>query len=224
MFSVHFEKSVVNSDSNLEIKTVEICGRKIPLMELGSTLLRKQQEYTRLTTATDIMKMTMDENLSFMKLINHEIDPTETLQQLQCKLKDYQHTRTLAIWHDHSTILSTGYILFAVWVIYDTAVFLTEAEYKTKSGRQIPSVQSIIEEPEIYMIAPSSSLPSDQLALVNDRIKFLQNLSISITADNSVVIKDKLRFFAETSLLNNLREAHRLVGITSVVDVGVRLP
>ena len=154
---------------NLEIKTVQICGRNIPLIDLRSTLLRKQQEYMRLTTTTDIMKMTMDEILSFMKLINHDVDPTETLQQLQYKLKDYKHTRTVAICHDHSTILSTGYILFAVWVIYDTAVFPTEAEYKTKSGRQIPSVQSIIEEPEIYMLAPSSSSLSDQSALVSER-------------------------------------------------------
>ena len=30
-----------------------------------------------------------------------------------------QRTRHLTIWHDHSTILHTGYILFAVWIIYD---------------------------------------------------------------------------------------------------------
>ena len=75
------QKSVVTSDGNLEIKIVEICGRNIPLIELSSTLLRKQQDYMRLTTTTDIMKMNVDEILSFMKLINHEVDPTETLQQ-----------------------------------------------------------------------------------------------------------------------------------------------
>ena len=101
-------------------------------------------------------------------------------------------------------------------MIYDTAVFLTEAEYKTKSGKQIPSVQSIT---EIYVIAPSSSSPSDELALGNDRIECLQDLSISITAEKS---RTSLGFLAETSLLNNLREAHRLVGLTSVLDVGVR--
>ena len=41
--------SVVNSDGNIEMKAVEICGRKIPLIELKSTLLRKHEEYMRLT-------------------------------------------------------------------------------------------------------------------------------------------------------------------------------
>ena len=40
-----------------------------------------------------------------MKSIKHEIDPSETLKQLQCKLAEFQHTPTLSISHDHSTIL-----------------------------------------------------------------------------------------------------------------------
>ena len=47
----------------------------------------------------------------------------------------------------------------------------------------------------IYMIAPSSSPPADQLALVGDRIECLQELSIPITATNGVQIHDCLRFF-----------------------------
>ena len=58
-------------------------------------------------------------------------------------------TRHLALWHDHSTILHTGYILFAVWILYDRKVFMTE-EYVSLSGQQISNLQEIIEEPVIY--------------------------------------------------------------------------
>lgn len=130
-----------------------------------------------LTTTTDILNMTKEEILSFMKSINYEGDPNDTLEQLQTRLRDIQHTRTLAIWRDHSTILNTGYIIFAVWVIYDTAVFLTETEYKAKAGKHITDIQAVIEEPEIYMIAPSSSSPSDQLALVSGHLEWLHYLT-----------------------------------------------
>ena len=91
-------------------------------------------------------------------------------------------------------------------------MFLTEAEYKVRSGKQIPSVQSVTEEPEIYMIAPSSSSPSDQLALVGDCIECLHDLSMSITADNGVEVKDKLRVFVVTNLLNNLERGTQVSG------------
>ena len=45
------------------------------------------------------------------------------------------------------------------------------------------------------MIAPSSSSPVDQLALISDRVECLQDLSISLTACNEKQIHDKLRFF-----------------------------
>ena len=45
------------------------------------------------------------------------------------------------------------------------------------------------------MIAPSTSSPSDQLALIGDRVECLQELSEVVTAPNGVSISDKMRFF-----------------------------
>ena len=188
-------KSIVNNDGNVESKTVEVCGRKIPLSELRERMLKKHEQYMRLTTPTDIHSLTKEEIITFMKSVNQRVGPNATLEELQFQMKSIQHTRSLAIWHDHSTILQTGYILFAIWVIYDPAVFLTAAEYTAKSGRNVPNLQSFIEEPEIYMIAPSSSSPSDQLALIGDRLECLHDLEASTKASNGVEIWDKLRFF-----------------------------
>lgn len=101
----------------------------------------------------------------------------------------------MAVWHDHSTILQTGYILFAIWVIYDPAVFLTENEYKAKTGKNITNLPGIIEEPAIYMMAPSGTSPTDQLALVGDQLECLQELSKPTVASNGLEIHDQLRFF-----------------------------
>lgn len=68
-----------------------------------------------------------------------------SFDQLQAKLAVLQCTRTLAIWLDHSTILQTGYILLAIYVIYDPVVFLMEDEYKSKRGQPITNLQAVIE-------------------------------------------------------------------------------
>jgi len=75
-------------------------------------------------------------------------------------------------------------------VIYDPAVFLTAEECKS-----ISNLQELIEKSTIYMISPSSSSPSNQLALVGDRVECLQEMSSSIVAGNGVVVHDKTRFF-----------------------------
>ncbi len=51
---------------------------------------------------------------SYSKHTMHEVPPEYTLQQLRSELTTMQRARNLAIWHDHSTILKTGYILFCV--------------------------------------------------------------------------------------------------------------
>ena len=74
-------------------------------------------------------------------------------------------------------ILHTGYILFAIWIIYDPKVFISEEEYGVAYKQQITNFQEIIEELVVYMIAPSTSSPEYQLALVPDRVDCLTELS-----------------------------------------------
>ena len=119
---------------------MSICGRKILLLDLRKSLLAKHEKYMRIS----------------MPQAHVGTGANET------------YTRHLALWHDHSTILYTGCILFAMWILYDSKVFMMESEYYTLSRQQISNLQEVIEEPVIYMIAPSSSLPELQIALVPD--------------------------------------------------------
>ena len=215
-------KSIVTSEGDIQMKSVEICGRKIPLVELRSRLLKKQEIYMHLSTNTDIQNMNNQQISNFFAHIHQNVPNDANLKQLQSEITTLQRNRTLAVWHDHSTIPQTGYILFAIWVIYDPAVFFTENEYKAKTGKNITNLQGIIEEPAIYMIAPSGSSPTDQLALVGDRLECLEELSKPTVASNGVEIHDQLRSFCGDKPAQQFERGMQLGGTYKCGGCGVK--
>ena len=82
-----------------------------------------------------------------------------------------------------------------MWILYDPKVFMTESEYYTLSGQQISNLQEVIEEPVIYMIAPSSSSPELQIELVPDQAGYLTELSRPILSSRGNEICDTLHSF-----------------------------
>ena len=98
------------------------------------------------------------------------------IDQMQQLFANQQRQRSLAVWHDHSTILNNGLIMITVHVIYDKAVFLTNEEYYHKTGNQV-NVQCQVEQPEIYMLILGSSSVENQSAVIPDRIECLSNLA-----------------------------------------------
>ena len=185
-------KCIVITEGEIEVMPIEICGRKIPLLELRQMLLDKQLKYMRIG---NLRTKTKEELLEMAMSVGYQCSPSLDVEEAYAELESYQRIRNLAMWHDHSTILRTGYILFAVWVVYDPIVFLTDDEYKTQTGQFVSNVQEVIEEPAIYMIAPSSSSPDEQLALVPDRVECLQQLTQPIVSQTGLHINDCLRFF-----------------------------
>jgi hypothetical protein len=80
-------------------------------------------------------------------------------------------------------------------VVYDPAVFYIQAEYEAKYGK-CPSIQSVIERPVIHIMAAGSSSVEDQLALLQERLDCLDDLSTTITSTSSnIAVTDTLRFF-----------------------------
>ena len=188
-------KSVVSKDGNIMQKQVQIYGRKIPLLDIRERLMEQHEMYMRQTTDAEFNALTKSELLQMATTCHIHLPSDPSDDQLRAQLALTQRTRTLALWHDHSTILQTGYILFAVWVIYDVAVFLTKEEYMEKHGKPINNLQEIVEDPIVYMIAPSSSSPSDQLALIGDRLECLAELPQQIASSSGILFQDELRFF-----------------------------
>ena len=123
----------------------------------------------------------------------------------------------LALWHDHSTILHTGYILFAVWILYDPKIFLTE-EYASLSGQQISNLQEIIKEPVIYdcsqfviaRIADSTSSRSSRMPT---------ELSRPVLSNSGVEVYDRVGFFCGDTPARQFERGTQLGGTHTTAGV-----
>ena len=111
---------------------------------------------------------------------------------LRERLKALERTRHLVLWHDHSSVLSRGYILITLNVIYDDAVF--DAGLYDENKHKM-SLQEYVEQPEMYLVCLSSSSIDDQAALIADRLDCLFSLSHPVASSNGTEITDVLRFF-----------------------------
>ena len=167
----------------------------------------------RLLTNEQIKCMTREDIVSFMSTIHYTPAPDASLADLQDTTLSLQRMSMLAMWHDHSTILRTGYILFAVWVVYDPALFYTQTEWTQLHTGKCRNIQSLVEEPMIYMIAPSRSSPTDQLALIGDLIECLQELSQPMRASTGTEISDCLHFFCGDKPAQQFERGTKIGGI-----------
>ena len=73
----------------------------------------------RLFSDVDISSLSLEEVKEKLKdigeCVENDVNPYEAL-------KNTQRCRSLVFWHDHSTILKSGYLLVTVHVLYDPAV------------------------------------------------------------------------------------------------------
>lgn len=56
-------------------------------------------------------------------------------------------------------------MLYTVKVIYSEAIFYTDDEYYKKSGKKL-NVQSVVEQPEIYIMAKCADTIAEKLSYV----------------------------------------------------------
>ncbi len=188
-------KTIVTSDGDVLTEEHRIIGRKLSLLKIRKKLLTRHSKYMRLMTNEQVKQLTRDDMLCLLKIAHCYASPSATLTELQNQIISLQRKRSLVFWHDHSTVLQQGYILFAVKVVYDTGVFFTDKEWRDKGNETTRNIQEVVEQPVIQMIAPSTSALFDQLALVADRLECLTELSEEINDSNDTPITDKARFF-----------------------------
>ena len=186
-------KSSVNEEGQIVTDTTEVYGRKISLVEIRKSLLKRHEKYMRLQSDEEIDSMSSDgikETLKNLGELKQDITDHHSV------LKELQRSRKLVLWHDHSTILKAGYILMTIHTLYDPAVYMTTEEYEQKTCKKCKkSIQEIVEEPELYMICMCSSSLSDQLAIMADRIECLTGLNEPVLSSNNICVKDSLHFF-----------------------------
>ena len=148
-------------NGHLEQQNKIITGRKFPLKEIRQQLTTRHEKYMRLATDNDINNISKEELLSKLSAISEECKATSTVEQLREQYKTVQRSRTLAIWHDHATLLGLGTLMIMVHVVYGPAVFYTQQEVQGSIN-----LQATIEQQEIHLIAAGSSSTQDQVALL----------------------------------------------------------
>ncbi len=185
----------VPNDGRIVTKDVLIHGRKVPLEDLRNRLLKKHERYMRLNPNEKFDAMTRSEILESLQTLGKTPNEPSSDQELRMLLRSYERGRSLALWHDHATILGNGFILVTVHTVYDAAVFLTNAEYKQLHGGIEIDVQAEVEQPEIYLLSLGSSSVADQAALIGDRLDCMIRLSSPVVSSNGLEIYDTTRFF-----------------------------
>ena len=189
-----FEKLTFNG-FEIEKEFVITEGRKIDLFDIRKKLLKKHEKYMRIRTDDDFDKLERKSVIHQLNAIN-ELNPNykdlETVNLLTT-LKMYERTRNIMTWHDGSPLGGHSYLLFMVAVMYDSAVFLTDQEYQEKSSISI-NVQSIIEKPQLYILARCPS-NEQQILYSEERMLDISMLTSPIISSNSVEINDQLRIF-----------------------------
>lgn len=154
-------------------------------------MLRKQEPYLR--KLTDQQYNALPEHQLKQRLLEiHELNDKEDLSviEMRDKLKEIERKRHLLVWLDNSTVANHGYLVCMVTSLYDPAVFYTDQEYKTLTGKNV-SIQKVIEQPEIHFVARSGSSDEEQLLYTDTRLQCIQGLDTSISL-NSVNYYDMM--------------------------------
>ena len=180
---------------NGELKQTEttVYGRKIPLLELRQKLLEKHLPLMYLHTDEQLLALNKSELMDVYAKRKLRLPSEISEDALREKLKEYERTRTIGMWHDHSSILGHGYVLVTMKIFYDPAVFKEDEEVKTLT--RVKNVQAYVEEPEIHILAMSSSSNEDQAALLEDRLACIKQMNTELLTKENIAIRDQLIFF-----------------------------
>ena len=146
-----YKKLILNKNNEIEATEFVVEGRKRPLDEIRRITLCKQKEFTRQHTDNYYDEMSRLDVVERLTELN-EFNDNDSLTKMRKKLRSLERTRHLTIWHDHSTVANHGHLLFMVSTLYDPALYLTSAEYKVKTGKDI-NIQEEVECPQVYIIA-----------------------------------------------------------------------
>ena len=117
----------LNSVLSPQETTVMAC--KVHLTDIRKQLLKRQRKYMHLTPTTTVQEMTMSQLNDHITKYGGNADdmPHSELCKLLCS---YERSRSLAMLHDHATVLKMGFLMITVHTLYDPVVFLTDKEYQ----------------------------------------------------------------------------------------------
>ena len=91
-----YEKVILKNGQLLN-EEIQVSGRKIPLRNIRTTMLQKQEKYMRVRTDAEFSNMSREQVITGLKNINEfEINENSSLEELLKKLMKYERTRSLS--------------------------------------------------------------------------------------------------------------------------------
>ena len=95
--------------------------------------------------------MTMDQVKYEYDRINEAFDVNSPLEELVTSIKRMHRQRFLVIWHDTSCVSNHSHLLMMISVLYDTAIFYTDTEFKDKTGETLMYLRNLLNNTTIYL-------------------------------------------------------------------------
>lgn len=114
----------------------------------------------------------------------------ENLYTMKERLRIMERTRHMLLWHDLSTVANHSYLV----CLYDEAAFYSDMKYEGMTGDKI-SVQALVEAPEIYILARSSSSGHEQWSYIETIRECQDEISNKLHTNSGKPINDVIRFF-----------------------------
>ena len=102
------------------------------MQHVRAAMLKKQKSFLRLKEDLFYEDISNDELCHEFKRIHEVFDPKGKNEAT--RLKRFQRTRTLACWHDSSSISNASHFMVMFCTLYDPAIFYTDEEYFTMTG------------------------------------------------------------------------------------------
>ena len=181
------------AEGQVQKKHTVVTGRKFPLKEIRKKTLAQQEKFMRLYTDEEINTMADKELALILTQMNVKTDDDSDKREA---LRHSQRRRGIDIWHDHGTVLGLGVVMITAHILYDPAVFYTQAEIDAKQGLPAhTNIQATVENPIIHILAACSSSVDDQAAIVQDRVDCLPELADPLKTSGGITITDELLFF-----------------------------
>ena len=187
------------TSGRIVVNTFTIYARKHALRTPRVKFFNKYKKFMRLNPDPYFDNISKEELVKRFKYIGETIDASENLYDLRERLKAFERTRSLQLWHDGSCITNHGHILFCINVLYDCAVFYTSSEYEQKFNVK-KDIKRLVETPELYLIRRCAN-NDEQLGYIETRVSCLKelkngmNLSELDESCENIVLNDTMRFF-----------------------------
>ena len=187
-------------DGKLERQEEAIHGRKVMLNDLRQTLLSKHEEAglmrPRPASLEEYAALGHDILLKMLEEMGEQAHAHEEDVDLCHGLVVLQHTRHLILANDHADILGRSYLMEVVQVLYDKALFYTDAEFEALHPRVISvNVQALVETPVIRLLTLSSGSDAGQLKVMPDRVEDMHCAASPIMAKDGSTITDEVISF-----------------------------